>query len=147
MTPKKNERLFPVTYSKDLIEIAIGDLKTAKALISAPDIRIENAFYMVQQSVEKCLKAVLVSLNVPVPLVHDLGILLGKLPQDIEPPYGYELNELNQYASIRRYEEGYWKPTNDELTKTIARADEIISWAREIIFRDSLTGRTHVTVV
>ncbi len=57
-------------------------------------MRNENYFYLVQQVLEKLMKAVLVHQQLPVPLVHDLGILLAKIPRNIEPPFGYEVNRL-----------------------------------------------------
>jgi HEPN domain-containing protein len=68
-------------------------------------VRSENFFFFVQQTLEKLLKAVLISQQLPVPLVHDLGILIAKIPREIEPPFGYEINRLSEFAAIRRYEE------------------------------------------
>jgi hypothetical protein len=83
--------LFKPEYSKTLLSIAIGDLSTAKTLLSANDPgRVENILYMIQQSVEKSLKAVLVYKQIAFPLVHDLGILIALLPADEYPPGGFD---------------------------------------------------------
>lgn len=108
MSPKSQEKLFLPEYANELLAIALGDLNTARAIKiqSASGVRLENALYMVQQCIEKSLKAVLVSQKIAVPLVHDIGAFLAKLPPDLQPPFGYELVDLNQYASVRRYEWG-----------------------------------------
>lgn len=135
MTPSKQERMFDVRYAAVLLRIAEGDYKTARVLAAASteDIRIENAFYLCQQSIEKVLKAVLVARGVPVPLVHDLGSLLSRIPREIEPPYGYELLELNQYASIRRYEEGSWRASTEELGIVLGKSQDMLNWAATVI--------------
>jgi HEPN domain-containing protein len=130
MSPKKQERLFSTEYSKELLTIAQGDLFTAIAIQNSENARLENAFYMVQQCIEKALKAVLVSKKIPVPLVHDLGILLAKLPNELNPPFGYELSDLNQYASIRRYEIGQFQLDKEEVKLVIEKGQEILDWCK-----------------
>ena len=115
MSPRHQERLFEKHYAKTLLRIAEGDYRTAVGVALIPDARIENAFYLAQQAIGKALKAVLVTKGIAVPMIHDLAALLSKLPDDCEAPFGYELNELSQFATIRRYEEGSWKPTKEEL--------------------------------
>ena len=39
-------------------------------------------------------------------MLHDIGALIGSLPEDKYPPYDYELTKFNDYAGILRYEEG-----------------------------------------
>ena len=130
MSPKKQERLFDKNYASTLIHIAEGDYQTALTLSqTTKNIRIENAFYLTQQAIEKALKAVLVHKGIAVPMIHDLSALLGKLPADCDPPYGYELNELSQFATIRRYEEGAWHPTPNELTEVLEKTRSMLDWA------------------
>lgn len=140
MTPSRQERVFDKKYARELLRIAVGDLKSAEAIASSNDARIENAFFMAQQAIEKCLKAVLVAKGRSVPLVHDLGSLLGKIPKDCEPPYGYELIELNQYAALRRYEEGSWTPTQDEWKVVLQKTGEMVAWAAAVITAAELTS-------
>ncbi len=134
MSPRKQEKIFPGAYAQVLWRIAEGDFKTVVTLANASDYRVENAFYLAQQSIEKSLKAVLVKLGLPVPLVHDLSALLSKLPADCDPPYGYELNALSEYATIRRYEEGSWTPTQDELKEIIVKTADMLDWAKSKVF-------------
>lgn len=133
MSPRKQERLFAKQYARTLLSIAEGDYKTALSLFKSVDYRIENAFYMAQQSIEKSLKSVLVHREIAVPLIHDLAALLGKLPDDCDPPYGYELNELSEYAAIRRYEEGNWTPTKDELQAILEKTKDMLDWAQSVV--------------
>jgi HEPN domain-containing protein len=135
MTPSKQERLYEKTYAAELLRIAVGDFKSARVLSAASleDMRIENAFYLCQQSIEKALKAVLVASGIAVPLVHDLGSLLSRIPKSCEPPHGYELLDLNQYAAIRRYEEGYWEPSLDDLTVVLQKTESMLDWAKAVL--------------
>jgi HEPN domain-containing protein len=125
------ERLFERKYAEELLRIAMGDFESARVLAAASpeDVRIENAFYLCQQAIEKALKAVLVANSIKVPLVRDLGSLLSRIPKDCEPPFGYELLDLNQYAAIRRYEEGYWHPSSEELAVILNKTEEMLKWA------------------
>jgi len=134
MTPSKQERLYEKKYAAELVRIATGDFKCAQVLAAASpqDIRIENAFYLCQQAIEKSLKAVLVANEIAVPLVHDLGSLLSRIPKNCEPPFGYELLDLNQYAAIRRYEEGYWEPSPDDLAVVLHKTEEMLKWAKPL---------------
>ena len=133
MSPHKQEKLFLPEYSFELMRIAHGDLTSAIAIGRSEKPRLENAFFMLQQAIEKSLKAVLVKSSIPVPLVHDLGILLAKLPENLNPPYGYELSELNQYAAIRRYEEGSFEITITDFNKVLSMTEEMLQWSKEQI--------------
>ena len=133
MGPKKQEKTFAPKYAKELFNIAKGDFDTAVAISKSENVRLENAFFMAQQAIEKALKALLVSHEVSVPLVHDLGALLAKIPDSLDPPYGYELNDLNQYATIRRYEEGSYQVSNEELQTVLTKTSEILNWVENNI--------------
>ena len=109
VSPAKQEKLFSVEYAPELIRIAEGDLGSARLLLVQFGMfksRAENIFFLAQQSIEKSLKAVLCLHGVPVPLVHELGTLVAKLPASSNPVFGYEISRLSEFASIRRYEEG-----------------------------------------
>ena len=126
--------LFRPEYAKVLSHIADGDLQTAKTLIASKDPgRLENILYMIQQSVEKNIKAVLILKNTPVPLVHDLGILVALLPVDSYPPGGLDLAALNPFASIRRYEVGEIPLDMDEVQIAFNAAIAVANWAREFL--------------
>ena len=121
--------LFKKEYAKQLFEIAKGDLDTAAALLaSAFPGRVENILYMIQQSVEKSLKSVLIHKQISFPLVHDLGILIALLPSDDYPPGGFDWAELNPYASIHRYEAGSLPISNEEVRSAFEATQLVHGW-------------------
>lgn len=129
-----SKRLFKKEYAFELLGIAKSDAISARALSSAPNPgRLENVLYLVQQSVEKCIKSVLVYRQIPFPLVHDLGTLVALLPDPDIPPHGFDLTELNPFASVRRYEEGRLPLTQEEVEIALQTADDIAVWAEKII--------------
>ena len=101
-------------------------------------IRNENFFFFVHQVLEKLLKAVLVSRSLPVPLVHDLGILLAKIPRDIEPPFGYEVNRLSEFAAARRYEESALVWDESEAGEAVIIVEQAIEWARGVMGQEKM---------
>lgn len=127
---KNKKNLFEPTYSNQLLQIATGDLATAKALIDSPAPgRLENILYMIQQSVEKALKSVLIKKQISFPLVHDLGILIALLPATDYPPGGFDWTALNPYASIRRYESGPMPIDFEEIKGAYQAAILVMDWA------------------
>lgn len=136
MSPKQQERRFDPAYAKTLLTIADGDFRTASFAangIADNQVRIENVFFMYQQAMEKTLKSVLCHLGIPVPLVHDLGVLLAKLPDDVQPDAGYELAEFNDFAGVRRYEQGSILYEPEDVSDAHALTEKLLSWAANII--------------
>lgn len=127
------KRLFKKEYAFELFHIAQGDFDSAAELSAAKSGRKENVIYLVQQSVEKSLKALLVHQQIPFPLVHDLGIILGLLPDSLIPPNGFKLVDLNPYASVRRYEEGSLKLTESEIQSALQAGKEVLKWVEQHI--------------
>ncbi len=131
MTKNKNQ-IYEVKYASELLKISEGDLQTALALIGSVNPgRLENILYMIQQSVEKAIKSVLIKKVIAFPMVHDLGILIALLPVSDYPPGGFDWNALNPYASIRRYEEGPIALTPDEISSSYKAALLVILWAKK----------------
>lgn len=134
--PKMLERRFEKNYAQELLQIAAEDLKTAKFLFSGietQEVRKENVFFLVQQAIEKALKAVLCHEELAVPLVHDLGILVARIPQHCNYALGYQVISLSEFAGVRRYEQGRVILTKEEAQDVIALGDETILWATGII--------------
>lgn len=129
--PNLKKRLYKKEYSKELLKIASGDLDSAVALSKAKAGRPENIIFLVQQSVEKYIKAVLVHLQIGFPVVHDLGILVALLPDDKMPPEGFGLTELNPFATVRRYEEGQIPLTAEEIESSLTTARKVADWAKD----------------
>ncbi|MBF0207181.1 MAG: HEPN domain-containing protein [Oligoflexia bacterium] len=147
MTPKQ-ERLYKPEYALELLRIAEGDLGSALALYKAEvqSIRTptgnetmldygrpDNVCYHSQQCVEKLVKAVLCFLKIPVPLSHDLDLLISKIPNQHGFPIDYSLSELSLFASIRRYEEGTMILSDEDLIASINIAKQVLMWAKSII--------------
>ena len=136
MSPKNQERRFDPKYAETLMKIAKEDFSTgrfAQKGVAAGDVRPENVFFLYQQAIEKLLKAVLCHLGAPVPMVHDLGVLLAKLPADTQPFVGYELNRLNEFAGVRRYEEGAIVYENEDLEDARMLCEELLNWGDSVI--------------
>lgn len=130
MTPSSKK--FTKEYAKELLSIAGGDLRTAKVLIDHPLGRPENTFFVIQQVVEKSLKAVLCHSNIAIPLTHDIGALLAMLPESCpRPPDERPLIGLTEFASIRRYEEGKYEFTTEEFKATYQIAEGLLKWASQ----------------
>jgi HEPN domain-containing protein len=128
------KKSFNKEYAIELLNIACGDLKSALALFNSKDPgRPENIIFMVQQSVEKSIKASLVHLGISFPLVHDLGILISCLPNEKYPPNGFALTELNPYASVRRYEEGRMDLSTEEVVAALDAGKSVQEWAKLIL--------------
>jgi HEPN domain-containing protein len=128
-----NERIFKPEYAEELLGIAHSDLVTAKALINAKGVRPENTLFHVEQAIEKALKAVLCSKSLPIPLTHDLNLLIDRLAPIALPPGGYALNDLTPFATIRRYEEGKFLITGDDINNSVSCADAVLAWASRIL--------------
>ena len=129
------ERTFKKEHAKELLSIAKGDIESAEILAKGATTRTENIFFHVEQSIEKSLKALLVWRQIPVPLVHELTLILDRIPKDLEVPSASSLIDLTQFATVRRYEEGIADFTNEEIFQSIKLAHEIISWVEKQLRR------------
>lgn len=138
MSPRDQERRFERAYGATLLAIAEQDLRTAAYTaggVESGDARPETVLFLFQQAAEKALKAAICALDLPVPLVHDLGVLLAKLPEDEQPDVGYELTRLNEFAGVRRYEEGHLRYTDDDIEEARSLVTDVVTWARSIVRR------------
>ncbi len=126
-------KTFDPAYALELLAIARADLESAFDLWRANTSRKENIFLMAQQALEKALKAVLCAQSRPVPFVHDIAALVTLVAQIQEPPFGYELNELTEFATVRRYYEG-WEPFSDEEISAVLDACKgAIDWCGSLV--------------
>ena len=125
---------FRPEYAKILLKIAEGDLKTAEALLDNKHVRPENICFLAQQAIEKCIKAVLCHKNLSVPQVHDLEALVATIPDNCPPIPGMErLGDLTEFATIRRYEEGYHELEPTELLAVVKTARECVEWGKKLV--------------
>lgn len=116
-------------YALELILISKGDMDSARGLMTAKIGRPENIIYHCQQSIEKSLKAVLCHFELEVPHTHDLEALVTALPKGVIPPEAQSLGSLTQYATIRKYEEGFEVLTHDDFEDCYHLAQKVVSWA------------------
>lgn len=101
------EQKYKKSYASVLLRIAKDDFSTLEILYRTRGGRKENICFFAQQVIEKCLKALLVMSGKPVPFTHSIELLLSKLDAKNHPPHASALDSLTEYATIRRYEEGY----------------------------------------
>lgn len=122
------ERLFKEQYAAELLKIAKNDLLAAETLSKNAGVRYETVFFQLQQAVEKGLKSVLVHHNQPVPLVHDIALIIDRLA--VKPPAADELNELTDFAAVRRYEEGTFVVTAEETAAAITLVEQTLEFCQ-----------------
>lgn len=116
-------------YAYELLNIAQGDLESAMVLAKARAGRPENAIYLAQQAIEKCLKAVLCFKARKIIHTHDIEALIQILPTKGRPPEAHKLGSLTQYATIRRYEEGFEELMPEDLDLVIDLGKQVYKWA------------------
>ena len=122
---------FEKIYAHELMLIAEQDLESARALASVQGGRPENIFLLAQQGLEKALKALLCWREQPIPFVHDIGVLVAKLEaQGLDIPFGYELNGLSEFATIRRYTEGKEQWTTEDIDAVLTEVGKAIVWCQ-----------------
>ena len=127
------EKKFAKSYAHELMSVSLLDFESAKDLRRAGTKRVENIFLLAQQSLEKALKAVLCWNERPIPFIHDIGILVTLVSAIEPPPFGYTLNELTEFAAIRRYQEGSEEFTGHEIDEILTRVEEGVEWCRVLV--------------
>ena len=92
----------PYTPAQTLLIKAAED----EAALQAPENSDAIVGFHAQQAVEKLMKALLATLNVPFELTHNLERLRVALEATGEklPPSSVQLSQLNDYAVVYRYD-------------------------------------------
>lgn len=121
------------TYAAVLLRIAVEDFATLEIIYRAKGGRRENICFMAQQVAEKCLKALLVDAGIPVPFTHSIELLLSKLDPQSHPPMAPALDALTEYATIRRYEEGYAELDDADLDAAFESARSTLEFCKNRI--------------
>jgi HEPN domain-containing protein len=129
-----SERVFQKAYAPELQRLAAADLKAAEAL-SRSDVRKEIVLFQAQQAIEKSLKAVLCFQGKPIPMTHELNVLIDRLDRKNLPPGGIALHDFTPYATIRRYEEGKFELTAEDLSAGLELAKQVVAWAAKELSR------------
>lgn len=117
----------------DWLRHAKSDLELAR-VNPPPIVMLEGLCFHAQQAVEKSLKAILISFDVPFPRTHNIGVLLDLLPTDIViPDLVQESAILSDYAVMTRYPHDLEPVDTDEYLRAVEIADYVLSWAERII--------------
>jgi HEPN domain-containing protein len=122
-------RLFRLDETKQWLQIATEDLKSAEVLSQASPPLLKQALFSCQQTVEKALKAFLVFNERPFGKIHDLDAL-GKLCTAIDPSlsdFVLPVRRLTRYAVEFRYPGELEQPTIEEAVKWLAVARTILA--------------------
>lgn len=112
---------------------AESDAKAMRFLASNPDIDDESVGFHAQQAIEKWIKAVMASHDLPQVKKHDLALLLDLLAEaKIEAPPGSDwLNDLSIYAVPMRYDERLDLEPLDR-NAVVALVDAVGDWAERL---------------
>ncbi|MBF0154163.1 MAG: HEPN domain-containing protein [Magnetococcales bacterium] len=118
-------------HARSLLALACDDLKASRVM--APDVdNFSDAIFgfLVQQTIEKLLKAWLSFLDVEYPKTHELHRLLILLEkQGAVVNHFYWVEEFNPFAVQFRYESSLWGEPLDR-TLAIAQVDELLDHVR-----------------
>lgn len=122
-------------YAELLLEKAQEDVRVLECLARDPNPPVSGVGFHAQQTVEKCLKAVLTGNNVEFDRTHNLGKLIAVLREKglPLPPQADKMGDLTRYAVVLRYDriasdEGSGEPLDVAWAFAVAR--EVEAWAR-----------------
>ena len=110
--------------ARQWLRYAAEDLEAAEVLMAAPSPKARQALFHAQQTVEKALKAFLISNNRKYPLTHSLNVLLdlcAEMDPALRPTAGPALR-LTQFAARFRYPGEEEEPGMQEAREGIAAA-------------------------
>ena len=72
--------------------------------------------------------------GVPSPTPSGEAALLAALPENcLRPPNETAVVSLTEYAMARRYEEGFYTLSVEELQAAVSLAQEFVAWGRAIV--------------
>lgn len=120
----------PLDLARRFFSLAGRDAKVFRILADNPDIDDESVGFHAQQTVEKCLKAILAKYQIEFRKTHDLFELLSlirsqRLP---EPPFVENLSDLTPFAVLLRYDFMEFEGLDRSQAKEIVEA--ILEWTR-----------------
>ena len=105
------------------LRYAEEDLRTAESLLAISHTTPRRACWLTQQSVEKALKAVLISLRIDFPRTHDLDVLRNLVPDDWQLKNTHpDLANLTEWATEARYPSDWAEPTDKEAIGAVDQA-------------------------
>ena len=116
---------------REWLNRAKSNLALAKSRV--PGAYLEDLCFEAQQAAEKAVKAMLISLGVGYPYVHDLAHLLSMLENAGEsiPDSVRKAGELTPYAMFTRYPGSARPITEREYTAAVETAEVVVQWVGE----------------
>ena len=130
----------PLDLARRFLEVADRDIRTFRLLAAAVDSDDEAVGFHAQQSIEKCIKAVLCVNEIAFRKTHDLVELIDLLRDSKKslPPDVESLDGLNPYAVTLRYDLLDAEPPTLERDEVLKIVADVRSWAeREVdVFDD-----------
>ena len=130
----------PFDLARRFLAVADRDIRTFRLLAAVADSDDEAVGFHAQQSIEKCLKAVLCANEIAFRKTHDLVELIDLLRDNKKPlPPGVDsLDSLNPYAVALRYDLFDAEPCDFERDAVLKIVADVRSWAeREVeVFDD-----------
>ena len=131
---------YVISVAREWIEKAENDLKNAAhTLEMGENCPTDTVCFHVQQTVEKYLKALLVSKGIDFPKTHDIEDLIALLPEELHP----DLSESDQglltdYATVTRYPGDYEPISLSEARKSVAMARRVRREIRRLLPKGAL---------
>jgi len=123
--------------ARKFLDLAARDCVALRVLAADTSTADETVGFHAQQSVEKCLKAVLILHAVEFRKTHALDELIDLLTKhDLPlPPDADELDMLTPYAVLLRYDFDVCESLSRE--KTIRLVEHVYGWTENLILADS----------
>ena len=129
----------PRDLARRFLDVADRDIRTVRLLAAVPSSDDEAVGFHAQQSIEKCLKAVLSVNEIAFRKTHDL-VELADLLRDHKkflPPDVDSFDTLNPYSVTLRYDLLETEPAALERDHVLKIVAEVRNWAeRELLEHD-----------
>lgn len=115
------------------IGFALGDLRLAERR-QDKDIYTELLCFHCAQCVEKCLKALLVKLEIEPPATHSISTLIRLVQTKLKVPIRWRnWRRLTKYSILYRYPGEYERATNKDYEQAFKCAKDVYEWANALI--------------
>ena len=115
------------------LQKAENDLVTARQTLLLPDGPTDTVAFHAQQAVEKALKALLTSVHVEFPKIHDLIRLLDMALPHLPglARYRSAFGEMSNYAVQSRYPDDFVELTRDDVVRSLKIAEEAVATVKQ----------------
>ena len=114
------------------LDFAERDLRRARNNSGMGDYDL--AAYLLQQSCEKSLKAVLIKYGRTPPRTHNIRALIGEITEVVDfPEYLIDAVKLSRYAFEVRYPDDYVPVSEEEYREAYDIALKVYEWARGVV--------------